>query len=866
MTVRILMMMVLGMISLGLQAQSIQAPRLHVLDNGMRVITVEDPASEIVTTTWSAHVGDSAEPADFAGNSHYLEHLLLFRGTEKFPRNGIGEWVASRGGYFNGHTWFDYTTFEIMSSPLDMDAALERHEEMMFHANFSGEDFETEKKAVFEELRSGLDSPFRYLFDSSAYDMYPEETFYSRSTIGSIDKVQAATVERVREYYKRYYVPNNITLAVVGNIDTDTTLQAIENRFAGYGRSEVPPSIYGAVSMKPGITLVTEEREIGTAYFLLAFEGPRAESPEYFPYRVLSEYLAGGKASLLNSQLVTEKKLVDDIFMSNWPRRYPKGWQAIAAQTKPENLAKAVNTIWLLLDQTRQSGIPEQELELAKKRLLKAHRALLDDQYQYASGLVEHDAHGDYRLFSEFEARLAEVSLNDVQAVARKLLTPQHFFLKSIFPPGTIPENFEEDVRANSAGMPGGQSTVQSDVLDSGVTLIHEKRQSAAIESFVIGIRAGDRYGQQAGLADAVARMMSRETAEHDRTALQNYLDLQSFTLSSWTDSDGAYFNLELPPGSIEEAMALLVEVLTTPAFSDSEWDSIRDEMVSELNSSQDQPSSVARDLMMETVFQGTPYGRASAQSLDSLPSLTSRQLKNFWSEYYRTGDMVISYVGASAPEVITQGFEGLGVLKRKVRKQKRIDVQPLAESVYRSKPMEGKTQANIYMVWPAPDLLSEQWVLWELAQQAIGGDLAGRLWKLRQDEGLAYSVWLSGSAQVEQPLTYVYMATAGEKREQALAAINREIVLAQQGLASEELERVRVAYFAAMNRTDRTSGRRAYRQALWWMQGHQAQRREDLQRIISGATLESVNQVVAEVLDPEIYVLVEAGMVPEAD
>jgi len=119
-------------------AQSIQSPRLHVLDNGMRVVTVEDHSNPLVTTTWSAHVGDSAEPLDFAGNSHYLEHLLLFRGTEKYPKNEIGEWVAGRGGYFNGHTWYDYTTFEITSSPVDLDAALERHEQMMFYADFSG--------------------------------------------------------------------------------------------------------------------------------------------------------------------------------------------------------------------------------------------------------------------------------------------------------------------------------------------------------------------------------------------------------------------------------------------------------------------------------------------------------------------------------------------------------------------------------------------------------------------------------------------------------------------------------------------------------------------------------------------------------
>ena len=83
-------------------AQDVGAPRLHVLDNGLRVLVVEDRTSPLVTVTWSAHVGDSSEPLDFAGNSHYLEHLLLFRGTDKYPGNQIGEWTAGRGGYLNG--------------------------------------------------------------------------------------------------------------------------------------------------------------------------------------------------------------------------------------------------------------------------------------------------------------------------------------------------------------------------------------------------------------------------------------------------------------------------------------------------------------------------------------------------------------------------------------------------------------------------------------------------------------------------------------------------------------------------------------------------------------------------------------------
>ena len=845
-------------------AQSIQAPRLHVLDNGMRVITVEDHSNELVTTTWSAHVGESAEPLDFAGNSHYLEHLLLFRGTEKFPKNEIGEWVAGRGGWFNGHTWYDYTTFEITAAPFDLDAALERHEQMMFFAAFSGEDFETEKKAVFEELRSGLDTPYGYLFQSSAYDMYPQETFYSRSTIGSINTVQAATIERVREYYKDYYVPNNMTLAVVGDMDTDATLAAIESRFGSYPSAPVPETIYRPLSMKTGITLVTEEREVGKAYFLMAFEGPQATSPEYFPYRILAEYLAGGQTSLLKARLVTQQKIVDDIYMSDWPRRYPKGWQAIAAETKPENAAGAVNAIWLLLKEVSQAGIAPQGFKLAQKRLVKNHRVVLDDQYQYASRLVETDAHGDFRLIADFETRLQEVTLADVQMVARKYFDPGNFFLKSIFPPGTIPEQFADQVGSTANLMTGGASSIKSETLESGLTLVYEKRPAAAMDSYTIGIRAGDRDGAQAGLADAVSQLMARETENRNRTELKNFLDQAGFTLNSWTDPDGTFFSLQTPPGSSEIAMQFLMELLTAPGFSQDEWDNTRDEMLAELKSAQDQPNAIARDLLYQTVFEGSPYARSMAETTESLNTLTTRQLKKFWSEYYKASSMVVSYVGSASSDELEAGFNGLKNHSGKAPLRDPIKLETKHGQTHQTRPMEGKTQTVLYMAWPAPDLLSEQWVLWELAQKAIGGDLAGRLWKLRQDEGLAYSVNLSGSENADQPLTHVYMATAGEKREKALAAINREVLLAHDGLTQAELERVKVSYLAALNRYDRTVRRRSDRHANWWVKGFTANRRDELQRIIATATLESVNQVIGTVLDPENYVLVEAGLVPE--
>jgi zinc protease len=843
-------------------AQNVSDPRLHVLENGMRVITLENHNAPLVSAVWTAHVGDSAEPPDFAGNSHYLEHLLLFRGTEKYPKNEIGEWAAGRGGYFNGYTWYDYTAFVLMTAIDDLDGILDRHEQMMFHGSFSGQDFETEKKAVFEELRSGLDAPYRYVGRASPYHMYPADTFYSRSTIGTIETVQAATVQRVRQYYRDYYVPNNMTLVVVGAFDTDDLLQRITQQFGSYPAGNVPASIYEPVAMKRGVNVVAEERDVGKAYFLLASEGPRAVSPEWFPYLLLTEYLGGGKTSLLYSKLVTELELLDEINVQAWPRRYPKGWQSMSGESDPGKIVTAVAALWQEIENVRKAGVPNQQLDFARQRLLKKHWQALDDVNETAESLAIADAHGDYGLFADFEERLNAVSAVDVQAVTRKYLTPSNFFLMSVFPTGQIPGGFASDIQTNANQLDQAQGTVASIRLASGIELLHERKADAPLESYTAAIRAGQSHGATAGVAEAVAKMLIRETGQYSRNELQDFLDQNGFTLSASTTADATFVSLQAPADNAGLAMELLTEVLTNPAFSEVEWNSTRAEMLATLHRSSDEPNAVAADLLKRTVYAGTAYGRSDEDELEALTKISVNDLRKFWERYYKTESIAVAYTGATPGDQVQSGLASLTDLEGKAPPGASIDIAPIDAMVHAAQEMPGKTQDILYLTWHAPDLNSDDWIYWQLAEKALGGDLAGRLWKLRQDEGLAYSVWMFGSANKEQPLTMAYMATAGEKREAALAAIRREVRSAQSGLSQEELNRVKVSYLANLNRLDRTVARRSQRHAEWWVGGFAEDRREKLASVISAATLDEVNRVIREVLDSDNYVFVEAGAV----
>ena len=845
-------------------AQSIDAPRLHVLDNGMRVITVEDHNNPIVTTVWSAQVGDSIESPEFAGNSHFLEHLLLFRGTEKYPGNAIGEWVDSRGGYFNGHTWADWTTFEITSAAADIGEALSRHEQMMFHATFSGTDFETEKNAVFEELRAGQDNPYVYMLRSMGYDLYSNDTFYSRDTIGSIDTVQKATVERVREHYQQYYVPNNIALAVVGAIDTDEVVEAIRQRFGGYPDQALPELPYRPISIKPGIEVTVEERSVGKAYLLLAFEGPQATGPEFFPYLLLAEYLAGGNSSLLVGDLVQRRQLFDTVAMSDWPRRHPKGWQCIYADTKPEKVVDGLAAMWESLRIVQHESIDESALELARKRLIRKHRQAKDDQYQYAMSLAAMDSHGDYRIFAEFETRLAQVEASDVQAVARKLLDDGNHHVKVLFPPGSTPDNFNHRVVTMHDANGSGQGGARSRTAAGGVQVIVEPVANAAMESITVAVRAGTSAGQVPGLAAATAGMLSRGTEGYSRKEIRAYLDANGISFSDWSDVDAAYFSFQFPPEGIVQALTLVSEMLTRPRFNDDDWAQLRDEKLAEMATLKDQPRAMAMDQLMSTAFGDSGYGRTIEQVERSIGELNARQLRAFWRENYHPANIMVSYMGGSSSETIDQYLQPISAIAVSEAPRSAPTAPEIESSAHQTLHMEGKAQTNIVMAWAAPEITSDEWVLWELARQAIGGDLASRLWPLRQEQGLAYTITMQSLETAAQPLTYVFMATAAEQREAALEALRTTMVEASQGLREDELERVKLSYVASMSRYDRTAARRTNRQAGWWVRGHDARRRQEIGSIIESADLASVNAVIAQVLDPERYVLVETGAVPK--
>src|SRR5438477_10728814 len=220
---------------------AIEEVRLTVLENGLVVLTNESHTSPIVTSMIWYKVGSRNEELGHTGKSHFLEHML-FKGTDRFKKGEIDLITLKNGGGNNAFTSHDFTAYYFNFASDRWDLALEIEADRMTSCAFDPEEFEAEKKVVIEELKTGLDSPWGLLLqeeEASAFKVHP----YRNPIVGWLQDVERATVEQQQAYYHRYYHPNNATLVIAGDFDTDQVLKKVDHLFGSIPAGPPPAAM-----------------------------------------------------------------------------------------------------------------------------------------------------------------------------------------------------------------------------------------------------------------------------------------------------------------------------------------------------------------------------------------------------------------------------------------------------------------------------------------------------------------------------------------------------------------------------------------------------------------------------------------------
>jgi len=407
------------------------------LANGLKVMVKPIHTAPLVSVWCWYRVGSRDEGPGRTGVSHWVEHMN-FKGTTNIPRDQMKGLVERFGGMWNGYTWIDQTTYLETAGRDALDQLLFIEAERMANGLYEPEDCELERTVIISELQGGENDPDQLLdqeVTATAFRAHP----YRHPTIGWLPDLRSMTREDLYGHYRRYYVPNNASLVVAGDVDPDDVFRRVEQTLGPIPIAADPPRVSIVEPPQLGERRVVVERPGTTAYLKMAWHAPAAADPDFFPMLVLDAILAGAKGMNLwssfrsvppqrKSRLYTalvERSLASRVSGALVPTAQPFLYTISLTAMQGVELPALEAAALEQIEQVREGGVSEQETARARRQLRARFVFETDSVTNIAHQLGYFETVTGPGFFPELQSRVDRVTAGDVSEVARVRLRPE---------------------------------------------------------------------------------------------------------------------------------------------------------------------------------------------------------------------------------------------------------------------------------------------------------------------------------------------------------------------------------------------------------------------------------------------------------
>jgi zinc protease len=395
------------------------------LKNALRVLLVEDHSAPVVSVAVTFDVGSRNERKGRTGFAHLFEHMM-FTGSENVGKNEYSLWIDTNGGANNATTSEDRTLYfaTVPSNQFDMILFLES--DRIRALDVTQEGLDVQRKAVQEERRLSVDNEPYGKTDERFQEVMFDNFAYKHSVIGSMEDLNAASLQDVKEFFRIYYAPNNATLALVGDFKADEALAKVKKYFEAIPAQPAPPKVSTAEPEQTAERRFTmEDPYARLTQLLIGYKGVVSNTPDAYALQVLNSALAGGQSSRLYQKLVKEKELVANVFAFPNPFR-GGGYYQITAMVAPgkkvEDVEAAINEE---VERLQREPIADWELDKAKNSARRGSIQSLQSSLGTAIRLSEYAVfYNDPSLINTQFQKIADVTKADAQRAAQKYLKP----------------------------------------------------------------------------------------------------------------------------------------------------------------------------------------------------------------------------------------------------------------------------------------------------------------------------------------------------------------------------------------------------------------------------------------------------------
>ena len=404
-----------------LMANSLPKHFTKTLDNGMQIVVIPmDNDSGVITTDIYYKVGSRNEVMGKSGMAHMLEHLS-FKSTDKLKEGEFDTIVKSRGGVNNASTGFDQTHYYIKTASKNLDMTLDLFAELMHNLKLTDEEFQKERDVVAEERRLRTDNnPMGYLYFrvfNTHFTYHP----YHWLPIGFMEDILSWKIEDIRDFYHRYYQPNNATLIVAGDIKPEEVFKEANKYFAKIKNEHVIPKVTAVEPKVDGAKRAILHKESNHVDTLaITYSIPNYEDDDQVALSAISHILSSGKSSWFEKTIVNDKQLANQVYGYNMELTDP-GVFLIMAMCSPEaNIEDLEKEILIQLEKLKNGEVTQAELDKVKINTKAEFIYSLESSSSVAGLYGDYYVKGNIKPLLEYEEKLDKITVEDIKRIAKK--------------------------------------------------------------------------------------------------------------------------------------------------------------------------------------------------------------------------------------------------------------------------------------------------------------------------------------------------------------------------------------------------------------------------------------------------------------
>ncbi|MEJ7860550.1 MAG: pitrilysin family protein [Pyrinomonadaceae bacterium] len=659
----------------------------YKLPNGLRVIMHQDKSTPIVTVNTWYHVGSKNDAPGKTGFAHLFEHMM-FQGSKNYNADYFKALQEVGGTNVNASTNFDRTNFyqTVPSNFLERALFMEADRMSGLLEAMTLEKLNNQRDVVKNERRQRYENqPYGTANEKIAQLVYPKEHPYHWTTIGSMDDITAASLNDVKAFFRQYYVPNNASLVIAGDFDPKQARAWVEKYFGSIAKgsdikrpNSTSPKLNGEIRK-------TFEENVPLSRLYMVWHSVPEYSPDEAALMVLSMVLSSGRSSRLQSNLVQNKQIAQDIGAGNSLREIAGLFQITSTARPGKTLEEIEKEINFEIERIKQTPPTTEEINLALNRLesslifnLQTINGKAETMNAYATYMGKPDA------FQTFYERLQKVTPVDVQRVVKTYLTGDRLVMSIMAGAATAAKTAPAGGRsainsiANSSTYTAGQidstkvKAAESEALEiilpkagpdpkisfpsieklklsNGlkVWVVRHNELPIATISLVVKSGATAERADKSGIAGITLSQLNQGTKNRSADEVENQLQSLGIFRATFNTWGHSQFLIQTLTKNLDKSLDIFSDLIVNPTFPEEELNKHRQSLTTQIIQFYSQPGQIANIVQNKLLYgENHPYGRPIVGTENSVKNITRDDVQRFHRENYLPNNATLVVVG----------------------------------------------------------------------------------------------------------------------------------------------------------------------------------------------------------------------------